>query len=358
MSWWLRPGRNERRIAVGLAATATLGANPGRDPGRPGRRLWKPGRGPIWGRRCCRACAGPRPGPRWRWASPVRIAAARRPSPRCSPWTSRRPVRASQLWQVVACPECGCRFYLHQTTADYGAGEMLTRGRASLYLQQGAGLAQLFRPIARLSCPPGTRVLDIGCGFGFGLDFAVRARGWRGLGMDPAQIAGLGSRPAGASDRAASADGARAAAARGVRRGDGGRDAGSMCRRRRRFCACLKATLAPGGVLVLTTPDADAVTPATPPGQLAGLLSPELHIVLQSEGSLRGLLGRAGFAHVEIVRDGGAPGGDGKRGPSAAGRSRLVRGGLSRPISRRGRSISRGMTTCSGGLPGAASPRR
>ncbi len=211
--------------------------------------------------------------------------------------------RAPRSLSVVECPACTCRFYDQPPHEDYGGEEMHALGRAALYLQQGAGLSQLCRPIGRLRHGPGSRYLDVGCGFGFGLDYACRARQWRGQGIDPAQIAGMGR------DRLGLPIEQRLL-------GDDEPDLHGACDvvmaaetiehvpSPPAFLATLKAVLAPGGVLVLTTPDAAALRPETSPGQLIALLSPGLHIVLQTEASLRDLLAQAGFAHIRIERDG------------------------------------------------------
>ncbi len=223
--------------------------------------------------------------------------------------------RARQVLRVVDCQSCDCSFYERPEQADYAEDEMLTRGRAALYLQQGAGLAQLFRPIARLSHPPGSRVLDIGCGFGFGLDFALAGqveggrhrggKGWIGNGIDPALIAGLGRTLLGLpiEQRMLGEDEPQWHGACDVVMAA---ETIEHLPHPPSFLKILVATLAPGGVLVLTTPAAEALRPETPPGQLAGLLSPTLHIVIQSAASLRRLLTEAGLAHVHIERDGGA----------------------------------------------------
>ncbi len=182
---------------------------------------------------------------------------------------------------------------------------MLSRGRAALYLQHGAGLAQLIRPIASLPHGSGTRLLDIGCGFGFGLDYAIRARGWTGLGIDPAGIAALGARRLGLpiEQRLLGDD---EPAMRGAFDVVMAAETIEHVPDPAAFVRILVSAMAEAGVLVLTTPDADAIRPQAPKGQLAGLLSPGLHVVLQSEHSLRRLLGEAGLGHVRISRDGGA----------------------------------------------------
>ncbi len=209
---------------------------------------------------------------------------------------------------VVSCPDCTSRFYAGlaaDASPDYGGDEFLTRGRGALYLQHGAGLAQLARPVARLDLPPARRILDIGCGFGFGLDFALRSRLWTGFGIDPAQIAAMGRDRLGLpiEQRMLAAD---EPAMRGAFDVVMAAETIEHVPDPPAFLHILANTLAVGGVLMLTTPDAEALAPETPAGQLAGLLSPGLHIVFQSAHSLRRLLEAEGFTHIAIERDGGA----------------------------------------------------
>lgn len=253
------------------------------------------------------------------WAGPGAAPHGAAPCPNCGS-LAPKPLRLSvaftplnwveHVLEVVDCSDCTCCFYPSPMATDYGADEMLTRGRAALYLQQGAGLAQLFRPIARIAAPPGSRVLDVGCGFGFGLDFALQppargGKGWVGGGIDPAQLAGLGRDLLGLpiEQRLLQADEpALAGACDVVITAETLEHVPDPAD----FLRILRSVLTPGGVLALTTPAAEAITPAAPLGQVGGLLSPSLHIVIQSEASLRLLLARAGFSHVQVERDGGA----------------------------------------------------
>ena len=93
---------------------------------------------------------------------------------------------------LLRCPACTCPFYQDQVLPDYAGAAMFARGRTAFYLQQGAGLSLITRPLAQRRRPPGSRYLEVGCGFGFGLDFAVRSCGFEGLGVDPGLVAGLG----------------------------------------------------------------------------------------------------------------------------------------------------------------------
>lgn len=212
--------------------------------------------------------------------------------------------RERRVWRVAACPDCGCRFYLDLPVHDYADDEMLTRGRAALYLQQGAGLRQLCRPLALLQLPPGIACLEVGCGFGFALDFARHALGWKVRGIDPAQIAALGREQLNLPIESRSVDSAEPKLEQAF-------DVVIAAETLEHvpdpsvFLNTLRQALRPGGVLVLTTPDAAALSPETPPGLLAALLSPGLHCVFQTEASLHALLSAQGFTSVTMIRDGG-----------------------------------------------------
>lgn len=212
--------------------------------------------------------------------------------------------RKHKLWRVVACPDCACRFYLDRQAHNYAEDEMLTRGRAALYLQQGAGLRQLCQPLALLQLPRGSLYLEIGCGFGFAMDFARHALGWTVQGIDPAQIAALGRTQLDLPIECRMLEGDEPEMAQAF-------DVVMAAETIEHvldpsaFLGTLRPMLRPGGVLVLTTPDGAALSPETPPDLLAALLSPGLHCVFQTEASLRGLLAAQGFTHVAVARNGG-----------------------------------------------------
>jgi hypothetical protein len=70
------------------------------------------------------------------------------------------------------------------------------------------------------------------------------------------------------------------------------------------FVALLRSCLAPGGVLVLSTPDAGVIAPETAQSTLGPVLSLGNHLVLQTADSLEWLLRRAGFTDVAIQSGG------------------------------------------------------
>jgi SAM-dependent methyltransferase len=69
------------------------------------------------------------------------------------------------------------------------------------------------------------------------------------------------------------------------------------------FVRTLRRTLKPGGVLVLTTPNAEELRPSNSPGALVPLLSPGLHLIFQTPSSLHRLLQETGFRHIILESD-------------------------------------------------------
>lgn len=211
------------------------------------------------------------------------------------------PDNPAKRLRVLHCPTCTARFYDSQVPPDYAEPALNNRGRVPFYVQQGAGVSLITRPLAQLRKPPGTSYMEVGCGYGFGLDFALNTLGWTGIGIDPAPLADLG----------------RAALnlpielrylrdddeARGTIDVVMGSEVIEHVTSPVAFVRTLKAMLRPGGVLILTTPNGDDIDPATPPGILIPLLSPSLHLVIQNRRSLRALLEQSGFAHVHIDID-------------------------------------------------------
>ena len=119
---------------------------------------------------------------------PVRMVLDGRISPRLG-----RPAN------ILACPSCTCLFYEVQVLPDYADAGMTRDGRLALYIQQGAGVSVITQPLARLRAQPGSRYLEVGCGFGFGVDYAGHAKRWLAEGIDPAANTAEGARRLGAT---------------------------------------------------------------------------------------------------------------------------------------------------------------
>ena len=207
-----------------------------------------------------------------------------------------------QPLNVLRCPACACHFYDNQSPPDYTDPEMNDYGRVPFYVQQGAGIGLITRPLAQAAAPPGSNYMEVGCGYGFGLDFAIHSRKWNSVGIDPAPLAAVGREALGV-----------AIELRYLRDDDEARGTIDVVMASETiehvpspaaFVRTLRAMLRPGGMLVLTTPNGDDIVPTTSPGIIVSLLSPMLHLVIQNPASLTALLRQAGFAHVDVQVDG------------------------------------------------------
>jgi SAM-dependent methyltransferase len=167
------------------------------------------------------------------------------------------------------------------------------------YVEQGAGLDLLVMPafIAR-ECSAG-RYLEIGCGFGFGLDFAHRAFGWDVRGIDPSPIAREGRRLLNVNIQS-----------RYLSASDAGKDTynaiGALevlehIQDPYEFLQILRAQLSPAGILVLTTPDAEYIEFGRDKPGLLNVLTPGYHAVLFTQRSLEFALRKIGFNEIQIV---------------------------------------------------------
>ena len=203
---------------------------------------------------------------------------------------------------VFACPACDARFYPPLKVPNYHDPDVMDWGWHQFHIQQGAGLVPITEPLGLIARPPGTRFLEIGCGYGFGLDFAIHALGWRGIGIDPSPMARLGAADLGVTIR----DGYFPEADPEASLWDviAATEVIEHVTRPSDLLAALRARLAPDGILLLTTPDGAAIDLATPDAALVQLLAPGIHMVFQTETSLRRLLAAAGFGNAQIYRDG------------------------------------------------------
>jgi SAM-dependent methyltransferase len=202
------------------------------------------------------------------------------------------------------CRSCGAAVFNPPPEADYAAAPSGQGAALAFYLQQGAGLWSIASSLltidqqAEPGSPPRRRLLEIGCGFGFGLDIARRTLGWEVQGYDPSPFAAAGQEILGLPIASAYFTPEHAL--------DGAWDvvlASEVLEHLDHpveFLRTLHRSLKPDGVLVLTTPDLGAVQPGTPEGLLIPLLSVGYHAVLHTKGSLAVALREAGFATVDV----------------------------------------------------------
>ncbi len=250
-------------------------------------------------------------GPRVDWAPPgtiplnaaCRTCGAMGAKPVLLAARVRLPQRGVLRVRFLDCPACGCAFVETPPRYEYeGRADPLS---VALYAEAGAGVWPIVRTLARAAAPPGATFLEIGCGFGFGLDFGARARFWRARGIDPSPLAEAGRAMLGVTIEGRYF---------GTHPGDtdGSLQADIILASEvlehvadpAAFLGLVGGALRPDGLLVLTTPDRAALRREASLATLIPILSIGAHLTLQTEASLGGLLARAGFGHVEIHSNG------------------------------------------------------
>nr|WP_175428969.1 class I SAM-dependent methyltransferase [Azospirillum argentinense] len=202
----------------------------------------------------------------------------------------------------MLCNHCGTSFFPTLKEPEYETAHA-TKEALAFYLEQGAGIDVMAEPLAAIDSSKVQRYLEIGCGFGFSLDFARSVFGWSVQGIDPGFAANFGREML---DLPIASTYLRTPA-----------DAGPepfdlvLCSEVVEhvfeplgFLEILRGVLAPGGTLLLTTPNAGAIAPDTPAGILVPLLSPGYHVTLYSRAGFEALLRRAGFTAVQVTEHG------------------------------------------------------
>lgn len=167
------------------------------------------------------------------------------------------------------------------------------------YLQCGAGIDFMIRPLQRISMDGELSLLDVGCGVGFTVSYWNWAKR-DGHGVEPSAYGRLGSKivddriiPNYLSD----------APALNERKFDRvfSSEVIEHVNDPESFVTELKAVTTHDGILILTTPNAGYVDPLNPLIVLMAALSPGLHRLIFSQQALEGLLRRVGFAHVCVL---------------------------------------------------------
>lgn len=203
--------------------------------------------------------------------------------------------------RLLDCPHCGCAFAEQDTAFDY-TRDASSELNVAHYVEVNAGIWPIIRTIARLPFGPGAKYLEIGCGFGFGLDYAITERGWKGRGIDPSPFAAAGqvALELPIEGRYFQPDEALGTEADIILASEVLEHIAAPLP----FLQTLRRALAPGGMLALTTPNRVRLLPEVPVAELVPILSVGAHLVLETEGSLRVLLERVGFAHVTTEANG------------------------------------------------------
>jgi SAM-dependent methyltransferase len=206
-------------------------------------------------------------------------------------------VHGGRRLSLAQCPACDCAFYDDLTPARYE--DYHSSGPLKFHVEQGAGVDVMLAPLFRVPRDRVRAYLEVGCGFGYSLDFARFAFGWDVRGIDPSSVAAAGREALKLDIIPAYLTGET--------------DLGGtifdliLCSELiehvpnpHEFLQSVQRLLTEGGALTLTTPNAAAINPATPSGALLSILDPGRHLILFSKTSLEHVLKANGFGHVQI----------------------------------------------------------
>jgi 2-polyprenyl-3-methyl-5-hydroxy-6-metoxy-1,4-benzoquinol methylase len=215
-----------------------------------------------------------------------------------APVLLRFDVEGRGLHDAATCPSCGSIDLVPEPLG-------FTPDEASVddYVELMGGLGTLAELIEVLAQAGGDRMLDVGCGYGFAIDYARWRHGWSVVGVEPSGVA------------------ARRGAAElllDIRNEPLSRTTVTgepfplvLCTEvlehvtdPRDLLVQIASRMTPDGTLLLTTPDAAVVSRDGDPGQIADVLSAGLHVFLASGRGLEDLLRKAGFGSIRATRNG------------------------------------------------------
>lgn len=209
-------------------------------------------------------------------------------------------------WNLLRCRTCNSLSFPDGSAGAYEVewiSPSFQAFRERRYIEIGAALDVILKPLYRVAHAPVRRYLEVGAGYGFSVDFARTQLGWDAYGVDPAPEAKQGASalgwklipeylgpglelPGGPFDLVMASEVIEHLADP------------------HRFLEEIGPAVAPDGILIITTPDAEAVSPEAAHPDLTGLLAPGWHLVLFNQDCLAALLAEHGFRHSEVHRDG------------------------------------------------------
>lgn len=167
------------------------------------------------------------------------------------------------------------------------------------YVQNGAGITAMLEPLLAIGGPRGQDLLDIGCGFGFVPDFWQKSGLGQGIGLETSPYGKSGREKLGVEIIASYYKDAKEIAGRKFDYVYSS-EVLEHVKDPHGFIAEIGGALKPDGILVLTTPCADAVSPTTEIPTLAAVLSPGFHYFVTRPEALERLLRASGFPHVLV----------------------------------------------------------
>ena len=211
-----------------------------------------------------------------------------------------------QYLNLYNCPHCECFFYYPIQVASYSQGaDWEQEFSQKLYLEQVAGIDFMINFVSALQNNKINRVLEVGCGAGFALDFAKRKYGWQVYGVEPSPwLAKLGQKVFNVEiyndylENVTEVKNQTFDLVFSV-------EVIEHIEHPQKFLEYLKQKINSKGILAFTTPNAIKLSNCKSTPHLAlQLLAPGFHLYLFSPKSLHILLTRMGFKYIKIIETG------------------------------------------------------
>jgi SAM-dependent methyltransferase len=203
------------------------------------------------------------------------------------------------------CAGCVSLFYEADKPIPKDSGDAFDLAGWKHYVQIGAGIDAMLMPLLALPREGARSLLDVGCGFGFLVDYWSRMLGGEAVGVEISPYGAIGARRLGITvhreplSHCVALKGKTFDVVYSSEVIEHVADPGTFVRE-------LRSAMSPQGSLILTTPAAAFVSPDREPrdrARLLAALSPGSHRFLLSREALRTLLLEAGFASVHVVEN-------------------------------------------------------
>lgn len=171
-----------------------------------------------------------------------------------------------------------------------------------LYVEQGASIDLMVQPLFLVPTSSVRNYLEVGCGFGFGVDFATHGLGWKAIGLEPSQLGVVGRELLGIDVRTEY-----------LREDTVFSELNDLVfssevlehvPEPKPFLRAAVRALAPHGALVLTTPNAARLKPDAAPFAQLSILSFPFHVILYARATLERILAEVGLPFVHVIERG------------------------------------------------------
>jgi cyclopropane fatty-acyl-phospholipid synthase-like methyltransferase len=173
------------------------------------------------------------------------------------------------------------------------------------YIDIGAGLDEMLAPIGSyadaISSTEGKTFLELGCGFGFVVDYAAKCRGFQAAGIEPGGYGRLGQQFLGA-DISSTLLGEGSSHDQELFDIIFSSEVIEHIPAPEAFASTVSQHIKPEGVAIFTTPNAEFITPESPAPEVYSALFPGEHKILFSAKGLSLLLSKAGLSHLSVKR--------------------------------------------------------